>query len=103
MTLVIVLIVVILYEPPKPLELTSAAGSTSDDTSQFPWITAFDFALPDEVDRFLTPKPWYFREAGKSWTEEDSAEFWVNPRELAVSVLEQQNKRKLDEIFRRVP
>ena len=99
LTLLIILSVAILYEPPKPFELPKLA----DETSHYPRITAYDFALPDETERFLSPEPTYFREQGIPWTEEDSAEFWVDPRELAIGVLERQNRRKIDALFERVP
>ena len=99
LSLVIVFTVIILYEPPKPFELPRLA----EEDSHSPRITAYEFALPDEVERFLSPRPWFFREHGSPWTEEDSREFWTDPRELALSVLARQNKRKIDEIFERVP
>ena len=99
LTFLIVLAVFILYEPPKPFELPQLA----EEPSHFPEITAYDFALPDEAERFLSPRPWYFRETGTPWKEEDSREFWVDPSELAVSVLRRQNRQKLDDIFGRVP
>ena len=99
LTLVVVLAVIVLYDPPKVLELERLA----EETSHFPAITVFEFALPDEAERFLSPRPWYFREQGIPWTEEDSREFWIDPRDLAVAELTRQNRRKLDYIFERVP
>ncbi|MCL1818045.1 MAG: hypothetical protein FWG35_03880 [Spirochaetaceae bacterium] len=95
----IVLAVVILYEPPRPYDLPILA----DEGPHIPRISAYDFALPDEVDRFLSPRPEYFREPGAPWTEKDSRGFWVDPRELAASVLKRQNRNKLDDILRKVP
>ena len=99
LTFLIVLTVFLFYDPPKRYELPQLA----EETSHFPAITAYDFALPDEAERFLSPRPWYFRDPGRQWTEEDSREFWIDPRDLAVSVLTRQNRHKLDQIFERVP
>jgi hypothetical protein len=99
LTFLIVLAVVLLYEPPKPFELPSLA----EEGPLVPEISAYDFALPDEVERFLSPRPWYFRQPGLPWTEADSAEFYKDPRELSSEVLEKQNRQKLDDIFMKIP
>ena len=97
--LVIIIAVVIFYEPPRPPQLPVLA----EDGPYIPRISAYDFALPDETERFLAPQPVYFRETGAPWTREDSRKFWEDPRELAASVLKKQNRNKLDDIFRKVP
>jgi hypothetical protein len=99
LTFLIVLLVFILYEAPKPYELPSLAEEGPSAVE----ISVYEFALPDEVERFLAPAPWYFRELGRPWTEKDSEEFFVDPRSLAAGVLEKQNRRKLDDIFRKIP
>jgi hypothetical protein len=99
LTFLIVLAVFILYEPPRPYELPSLA----EETLRVPEISAYDFALPDEAQRFLAPRPGYFRQPGEPWQEEDSREFRVDSRELATSVLTRQNRQKLDDIFENVP
>ena len=95
----IVLAVVILYEPPRLYDLPVLA----EEGPYIPRISAYDFALPDEVERFMSPQPVYFREPGVPWTEKDSRDFWEDPRDLAASVLGRQNRDKLDDILRKVP
>jgi hypothetical protein len=95
----IVFSVFVLYEAPGPQELPSLAEKGPPAAE----ISVYDFALPDEVERFLAPRPWYFREPKRPWTEKDSEEFFVDPRGLAAGVLEWQNRRKLDDIFRKIP
>lgn len=97
--LVIVFTVLFFSEPPKPVQLPVLA----DDGPYVQRVSAFDFAMPDELQRFLSPRPVYFREAGTPWTAEDSREFWKDPRELAASVLKRQNRQKLDDILRKAP
>ena len=94
---VVILAVVVLYEPPRFPDLSFAPEEP------LPRISIYDFALPNEVDRFLSPQPVYFREPGTLWTEEDSREFWQDPRGLAASVLARQNRLKLEAIFGKVP
>jgi hypothetical protein len=98
-TFLIVLAVYILYTPPPRYELPALAENTGEEAG----VSVYDFAFPDEVARFLSPRPWYFREPGTVWTQEDSAEFWIDPQGLAVEFLTRGNRRKLDEIFKRVP
>ncbi|MDR3201411.1 MAG: hypothetical protein LBT68_08115 [Spirochaetales bacterium] len=100
LTFFIVLAVYILYEPPRQYELPSL---TEGSGSPVVGVTVYDFALPDEVGRFLSPRPWYFREPGRAWTGEDSREFWVDPRGLAADVLTRQNRKKIDDMFEKVP
>jgi hypothetical protein len=99
LTFLIALAVFILYEPPRPYELPAL----TEETLHVPEISAYEFALPDEAQRFLAPRPAYFRRPGEPWTEEDSREFRVDARELAASVLTRQNRQKLDDIFGTVP
>jgi hypothetical protein len=99
LTFLIVLLVFIFREPPKPLELPSLA----EEGPPVSGISIYDFALPDEAERFLSPRPRYFREPHRPWTEKDSEEFFADPRGLAAEVLETQNRRKLDDIFRKIP
>jgi hypothetical protein len=99
LSFLIALTVFILYDPPRPYELPSLA----EGSPRVPEISVYDFALPDELQRFLAPRPGYFRQTGEPWKEEDSREFWVDSRELAASVLTRQNRQKLDEIFGNVP
>ena len=97
--LCIIIAVVVLYEPPRPYDLPVLA----EEGPYIPRISAYDFAVPDEVERFLSPRPVYFREPGSPWTEKDTRGFWEDPRELAASVLKRQNRIKLDDILRKVP
>ncbi|MDR1931493.1 MAG: hypothetical protein LBQ57_01605 [Spirochaetales bacterium] len=98
LSFLIALAVYTLYEPPRPYELPSLAEEPPAGG-----ITAYEFALPDELERFLSPRPRYFREPGSAWMEDDSREFRIDPRELAAGVLIRQNRKKLDDIFERVP
>jgi hypothetical protein len=99
LTFFIVLAVLILHEPPKPYQLPSL----TEGGPPVPEISVYDFALPDEVERFLSPRPWYFRETGRPWTKKDSREFFIDPRGLAAGVLEKQNRQKLDTMFGKIP
>jgi hypothetical protein len=99
LTFLIVLAVSILYTPPSPYKLPSLAENAGPEVP----VSVYDFALPDEVERFLAPRPRYFREPGKPWTPEESREFWIDPRGLGIDILTRENRRKLDDIFERAP
>ena len=73
LTFLVILTVYITYTPPVPYTLPSLA-----DNSKGLVISVYDFALPDEVQRFLAPRPRYFRNAGTVWSREESEEFWID-------------------------
>lgn len=66
-------------------------------------ISVYDFVVPDEVERFLSPEPVYFRRPRKMWTQEEIREFWLDPRELGIEVLKKENRARLDRFFDGVP
>ncbi|MDR2588161.1 MAG: hypothetical protein LBC67_01930 [Spirochaetales bacterium] len=98
-TILVVLAVIMVYRPaPVSRELPSLRPETP-----LLEISAFDFLLPDERERFLAPRPWYFRAVGRGFSPEEVKGFWVDPRGLAVEFLARGNRKKLDDIFNRVP
>ena len=101
LTLVVVVTVIVFQGPPKPKAVPVAPNLTEGKEKLD--LSVYDFALPDEIERFLLPSPQYFREPREKWTREEVDRFWKDPRALGIEVLTRENRRKLDELFQNVP
>ena len=71
------------------------------ETFKLKKIPAEDIFVPDEPD-FL-PEVLLEKEQKKTWTEEDAAPFWTDPREDSEDALKANIKNQVDKLLEKIP
>ncbi len=62
-----------------------------------------DLILPAEDPSWLRRERQPYREKKTQWSTGDVMEFWIDPREIGIDILEQRNRETLERMFREVP
>ncbi len=62
-----------------------------------------DLAVPDDLDRF-SMSDWYeFRPPLSRWNVEQIERFWIDPSEIELERVADENDRRIRELFQRIP
>ena len=76
-------------EPPVPL--------------RYEWATADRLVLPDDYGEPVAPEWVAYRPRRESWTDEQIAEYWLDPHEIGLEVLDARVEEHVRMLLREVP
>lgn len=62
-----------------------------------------DMVVPENYASAPFWRWYYYRPPLEQWTDEQVAEFWIDPRDIGLDLLESKNDEVVDEFFGRVP
>ncbi len=95
------------------LAAVSGGGGSDDGTApgytlqmEADPLTPFDMSevqVPDEMQRVLSLGFHYSRIPPDAWNEEEIRRFWIDPKQLAVEMLEKQLEDHMDEMMEEIP
>ncbi|MEW5816866.1 MAG: hypothetical protein AB1798_15905, partial [Spirochaetota bacterium] len=81
-------------EPSEQQVLKTAPGKKIDST---------DLKIPAEYSQ-IWEKKWYpFRGKMEKWSWEEVEKYWIDPIEIGINIVSEENDRLIKEIFGKVP
>lgn len=97
-TVIAVLITVVVGLSRRPelnIEDEAGAVTTAPDVSEL--------VVPEEFT-LTGGERWYFsRDQLAMWSEEQIAEFWIDPAEIGIDLMSEESDRVIEELFEEVP
>ena len=81
---------------------TSSRTEPADEPAAA-WVTTGHLVVENELERGTSPHWVPFREMKDSWTNEDAALHWLDPRQIGVDVLEEEVTTSIRRMLEEVP
>ena len=83
----------------------SADSSTSESSGSglFPWATADELSVPDELRRGVEPSWYPSRAIEGGWSDTEVAEYWFDPAAIGIDVLDEEVENRMEALFSNVP
>ncbi len=96
-------IVVAVRMPQRIADRREAEDRLEKQKRQEMRIDIADLKIPEEYQELLKDSWYPYRPRYERWSEEQASEFWIQPGEVGVKILESRNEEIVEELFENVP
>ena len=102
LTVIAVIITIIIILSGRPAEkISSETPAVYAEPNEDPGF--IDFKIPDDYKEIQKSRWYMTREDKEKWSWDEVEKYWIDPFSIAAEILETENNKIIDEIFKDIP